>query len=86
MSNRDQSFKENYESGPNARQSVHNPNLQPVSILISNSESAQVKRLTERCNQLESYCRELIHTNRVLDVENRFCMQQILSLNKEGGR
>lgn len=41
--------------------------------------------MNERCEQLESYCKELLKTNKILDLENRLCISQILSLQKEGG-
>jgi hypothetical protein len=51
----------------------------------SGSESSQVKRLVDRCQMLEGFCRELLQTNKVLDLENKICITQITSLNKEGG-
>lgn len=55
--------------------SALSPEVNPVSILISTSESDQVKRLHQRCQLLEVYCKDLIHTNKVLDMENRLCIQ-----------
>ena len=36
--------------------------------------------LADRCKKLEEYCRELILTNKILDLENRTAIAQILHL------
>ena len=61
-------------------QPVQRQNVQPVSILITADTNTQTKYLNERCLQLESYCRDLIKTNKVLDMENKLCITQILNL------
>lgn len=56
---------------------------QPVSILITSNESTQIKRLNERCQTLETYCKDLIKTNKILDLENRLAISQILNLTNQ---
>ena len=59
----------------------------PVQILITSNDNQQIARLNDRCQQLEAYCRDLIKTNKLLDLENRLCISQILNLNNasQGG-
>lgn len=68
------------------------PNLptspsRPVQILITSNDNQQIARLNERCHQLEAHCRDLIKTNKLLDLENRLCISQILNINNasQGG-
>ena len=59
----------------------------PVQILITSNDNQQIARLNERCQQLEAHCRDLIKTNKLLDLENRLCISQILNINNasQGG-
>lgn len=59
----------------------------PVQILITSNDNQQIARLNERCHQLELHCRDLIKTNKLLDLENRLCISQILNINNasQGG-
>ena len=61
--------------------------MHPVSILITADTTTQVRYLNERCLQLEAYCRDLIKTNKILDMENKLCITQILNLTNanQGG-
>lgn len=34
---------------------------------------------------LEAFCKELLHTNKLLDLENKICIAQITSLNQHDG-
>ena len=42
-----------------------------------NMESAQMQaddKLVQRCARLESYCKDLISTNKILDMENKLAI------------
>lgn len=38
------------------------------------------EQLLQRCQTLEKYCRDLVQTNKVLDLENRVAIAQIVNL------
>ena len=38
------------------------------------------EQLLERCRTLEKYCRELLQTNKVLDLENKVAIAQLVNL------
>jgi len=42
--------------------------------------SPETRRLKERCYKLEAYCKDLIKTNKVLDIENRLAIAQIVNI------
>jgi hypothetical protein len=50
-----------------------------VQIIIAN-QNEQTKELVERLQKAEDYCRELILANKILDLENRTAIAQILHL------
>ena len=78
----------NQNRHPNRQsQPPENQSMRPVSILITADTNTQIKHLNERCIQLEAYCRDLIKTNKILDMENRLCIAQILNLTNanQGG-
>lgn len=77
-------FAGNENDQPNTMQPQQSPFIGNL-IVQSGSESSQVRRLVERCQMLEGFCRELLQTNKVLDLENRICISQITALNKQGG-
>ena len=38
------------------------------------------EHLLNRCKQLEHYCKDLVQTNKVLDLENRVAIAQLVNL------
>lgn len=62
----DENDAENEETLPEVPQQPHSTPTQ--------------EQLAERCLKLESYCRDLIETNKVLDAENRLAIAQIVHL------
>lgn len=71
----------NENDQPNAMPPQQSPFIATL-IVQNGTESSQVKRLVERCQMLEGFCRELLQTNKVLDLENRICISQLTALNK----
>ena len=61
-------------------QQVNEKVERPVQLIVAGSESQQVQRLEARCRMLEGYCKELIKTNKVLDMENRLCIAQLMNI------
>ena len=60
--------------------------MKPVQLIVASSESEQVQRLQARNQMLEGFCKELMDTNKVLDMENRLCITQLMNIfSKEKG-
>ena len=58
----------------------------PVQLIVASSESEHVQRLQARNQMLEGFCKELMDTNKVLDMENRLCITQLMNIfSKEKG-
>lgn len=88
-SNQNQDFIE-FPLNPNMYPAAQPPQQQlpafgVVNFLPQGNESTQVKKLTERCQMLEAFCKELLHTNKLLDLENKICIAQITTLNQHDG-
>ena len=75
------------KGAPQVPEDGNDQRAHPVSILITADTTTQARYLNERCLQLEAYCRDLIKTNKVLDMENKLCITQILNLTNanQGG-
>lgn len=45
-------------------------------------QGEELKKLSEKCNKLEKYCKDLIQANKVLDMENRLAIAQIINMTE----
>ena len=55
-------------------------NLEPTPFDLEAAQVTFDDRLVERCAKLEQYCKDLLKTNKVLDMENKLAIAQLVHL------